>query len=95
MAEFGYTASLMSLFIVLFIYSFSCAYNTNFNNKQTNKQTNKREISWQYDTYKTPCQTARTQKKKNTKIDRIRYIFTFRALGLIVPGADQYKTTLL
>ena len=89
MAEFGYTAPLMSLFIVLIIYSFSCAYNTNFNNKQTNK----REISWQYDTHEIPCQNKNQKKKK--KIDRIRYIFTFRALGLIVPGADQSKTTLL
>ena len=58
----------------------------------TNKQTNKREIRWQYDTYKTPCQNENQKKKK---IDRIRYIFTFRALGLIVPGADQYRNTLL
>ena len=28
-------------------------------------------------------------------VDRISYIFTFKALGLIVPGADQVKMTLL
>ena len=93
MAEFGYTASLMSLFIVPFIYSFSCAYNTNFNNKQTNKQTNEKLVGNM--TLTKHLAKTRTQKKKTTKIDRIRYIFTFRALGLIVPGADQYKTTLL
>ena len=70
----------MSLFIVLIIYSFSCAYNTNFNNKQTNKQTNKREISWQYDTYKTPCQNKNSKKKKH-KNRQNKVHFYLQSLG--------------
>ena len=77
MAEFGYTAPLMSLFIVLIIYFFPVLTTpTSTTNKQTNEKLVGNMTLTKY--------LAKTRTKKKKKIDRIRYLHS--------PGSDRSRS---
>ena len=79
MAEFGYTAPLMSLFIVLIIYFFPVLTTPT---STTNKQTNEKLVGNM--TLTKYLAKTRTKKKKKKKIDRIRYLQS--------PGSDRSRS---